>query len=83
MGGHTAGDKTLYMPEEQSKNWKEKDPIKRFREYLIENSILTEQEAEKLVQETAAEVEKALQEAFDSPRPNRDKEFALSEVYAP
>ena len=83
MGGHTVSDKTLYMPKEQTENWKKKDPIKRFREHLIVKSILTEQEADKLVQDTVAEVEESLQKAIDSPRPSRDKEFALSEVYAP
>ena len=33
--------------------------------------------------EALAEVEKAFKEAVDSPRPRRDREFALSEVFAP
>jgi pyruvate dehydrogenase E1 component alpha subunit len=60
----TSDDSTRYRDEEEVEEWKEHDPVKRFREYLKENDIWDddleeyEDEAEEIIQEAA---EKAIE----------------------
>ncbi len=86
LGGHTSGDQTLYRSKEDQAEveaWRKKDPVKQFRKYLIQKGVLTEQKAEEYAQRAKTEVEKACQEAVDSARPKREKDFVMSEVFAP
>lgn len=83
LSGHMEADPALYMPKEEVEAWQSKDPIKRLCEYLIQKGLLTEQKAEEYSQEAKAEVEKAFKEAVEGPRPERDKDFVLSGVFAP
>ncbi|MBI2287597.1 MAG: thiamine pyrophosphate-dependent dehydrogenase E1 component subunit alpha [Chloroflexi bacterium] len=86
LGGHQTGDKALYRTKEEQAEveaWRKKDPIKQFTEYLIKKGVLTKEKAEEYAQQTKAKVEKACQDAVAGARPRRDKEFALSEVFAP
>ena len=42
--GHWIGDPQLYRTREEVEAWKEKCPIKRYRAYLLENGIASEEE---------------------------------------
>ncbi|MDP3878704.1 MAG: thiamine pyrophosphate-dependent dehydrogenase E1 component subunit alpha [Dehalococcoidales bacterium] len=83
LGGHTARDKTLYRRSEDAEPWKKRDPIKILSGYLVEKGVLTEQSAADYTEKARAEVLKALQTAEAGPRPPREKEFAMSEIFAP
>ncbi|MDZ4230593.1 MAG: thiamine pyrophosphate-dependent dehydrogenase E1 component subunit alpha [Dehalococcoidales bacterium] len=86
LGGHQSGDKALYRTREEleeAERWRQKDPIKQFTEYLIQKGVLTAGKAEEYSQLARAKAEKALQDTALGPRPRRDREFALSEVFAP
>ncbi len=77
MGAHTTSDDpTVYRQDEEVEEWRDKDPIDRFRKYLIEAGHWSEEkEAEfsddrgKYVKEVFEKVEKtgqvALEEIFD------------------
>jgi len=52
---------------EEYKSWKEKDPIKRFREKLINSGIITSEEFESIEQEIAKEIEDSVEFAMNSP----------------
>ncbi len=57
LGAHTTSDDpTIYRDDSEVKVWKEKDPIKRFRQYLLDKNILTEEWEEKTKKELDDEI---------------------------
>jgi pyruvate dehydrogenase E1 component alpha subunit len=78
--GHSRFDPAAYRPKKEVEEWLKKDPITKFKNKLIENGTLTEQEAEKLSQESKEAVEAAVKFALESPLPQPEE--ALEDVYA-
>jgi len=78
--GHSRVDPAKYRPREEVEAWLAKDPIKRFREKLIQSNILTDIEIQQIGREVAAEIEEAVKYAMESPYP--EPEEALEDVYA-
>lgn len=78
--GHHAGDPaTGYRTKEEEAAWKEKCPIKKFREYLLSTRI-AEKEIVKLEAGIAAEIKAATEFAENSPYP--DAAEAFTNIYA-
>jgi pyruvate dehydrogenase E1 component alpha subunit len=49
LGAHSSSDDpTRYRSKEEVEEWKARDPIKRFRTYLISQAILTEEESKQI-----------------------------------
>lgn len=67
--GHSKSDANRYRTREEIEAWKQKCPIKRFRAQLIEEGILTEEEADHIEQEAYAAVDAAVAFADASPEP--------------
>lgn len=67
--GHFEGDIQSYKPKEEREEWLKKDPIPRFREYLVGKGLLTGEDIEKIDQEVSQEVEEAVEFAQESPFP--------------
>lgn len=67
--GHFQGDPEVYRPKDEVQRLKQNDPIKRFRKYLIENDIATEDELKQLDDEARKRVEDAFLFARESPYP--------------
>lgn len=78
--GHFGGDPQTYKPKEEVDEWLKKDPIPRFRNYLINKAVLTQDEVDRINQEEAEEIEKAVKFAKESPYPAAEE--ALEDVYA-
>lgn len=78
--GHSKSDAKLYRTREEENEWKAKDGIKKFKEVLIAEGILTEELAAKLQQEAKQDVENAVTFAQNSPEPGLDD--LLEDVYA-
>ena len=78
--GHSRVDPARYRPKEEVEEWLAKDPIKRFREKLLQTKTLTEAEIQRIENEVAAEIEEAVKFAMESPYP--EPEEALEDVYA-
>ena len=70
--GHSRSDARVYRTREEERRWKARDPIVTFRRKLIEGGILTEQQARKLEEDVAREVEEAEKFALSSPYPEVD-----------
>ncbi|MFQ6076096.1 MAG: thiamine pyrophosphate-dependent dehydrogenase E1 component subunit alpha [Candidatus Bathyarchaeia archaeon] len=79
-GGHSRGDPATYRPKEEVEEWLRKDPIPRFRKKLIEEGILTEEEAKGIEEGILEEIEEAVKFAEESPFP--EGEDSLEDVYA-
>ncbi|MBI2648696.1 MAG: hypothetical protein HYW93_03470, partial [Thaumarchaeota archaeon] len=64
MGGHsTADDPSKYRNQSEVEMWKKRDPILRFRLYLMKKGLLSEQEDRKMQQEMENEVNETAKEA--------------------
>jgi acetoin:2,6-dichlorophenolindophenol oxidoreductase subunit alpha len=79
--GHSKSDRNRYRTQEEIEEWKEKDPILRFREYCLKEKLISKEEAEKIKKQGYADIEEARVFAEASPEP---KVETLEEgVYAP
>ena len=78
--GHSRVDPAKYRPKEEVEEWLAKDPIKRFKEKLLQTNTLTEPEIQQIEKEVSAEIEEAVKFAMESPYPAPEE--ALEDVYA-
>ena len=69
--GHYMGDpESTYRTKEEVEEWKKKCPIVRFRKYLVENKIFSEEELNKVEQEEEEIIEKAKEWALKQEFPS-------------
>ncbi len=79
--GHFEGDEQLYKATTgEEKEWASVDPLNVFREYAIENGLLTEEELNQLREESKKDVEDAVTFAKESPMP--EAEALYEDVFA-
>lgn len=78
--GHHEGDSEFYKADEEEAEWKERDPIDRYPEQLIDEGVLTADKLAGIEQETEAEIQAAIEFARDSPFP--DPSAAYEGVYS-
>ena len=78
--GHFEGDGEPYRKPEEVEDWKKKDPIPKFRQRLMQQGLITEEEAAAIDREIAAEVKAAEEFARNSPFP--EPQEALEHVFA-
>lgn len=67
--GHFQGDPEVYRPKDEVPRLRENDPIKRFRNYLLQSGTATQAEIEQLDDEVRKIVEDAFTFARESPYP--------------
>ena len=78
--GHEEGDPwNTYRSKEEVEQWKKKDPINRFQNYLIEKGILTEDKANEIEKDVKKLVEDSVKFAAESPWPKPEE--ALKDVF--
>jgi len=77
--GHSRVDPAKYRPKEEVEEWLAKDPIKRFKEKLLQTNSLTESEVQQIEKEVSDEIEEAVKFAVESPYPAPEE--ALEDVY--
>ncbi len=70
--GHSRFDPAKYRSKEEEKEWFKKDPIVRFKNYLLENNVLSDKEIEKLEKEVGEIIDKSIKFAKESPDPAPD-----------
>ncbi|MCX7614595.1 MAG: thiamine pyrophosphate-dependent dehydrogenase E1 component subunit alpha [Clostridiales bacterium] len=80
ISGHSKSDGNLYRTKEEIASWKEKCPIKRWKEKLIENGVCTQEEIDAVEKETTDLIEGAVKFALDSPYPKLEDVY--NDVYA-
>lgn len=65
----TSGDDPkIYRDQESFDYWEDRDPIKRFRNYLTDKGLWSEEKEEELVNQVAEEVKQAAKEADQAPK---------------
>lgn len=76
MGGHsTSDDPKRYVAPELFELWEKRDPVMRFRAFLIEEGHMDEQDAIRMDEEAAAEMSAAAKAAEAKQRPSLDTIF--------
>ena len=73
------GDNVPYRTFEEVESWRQKDPIPRMRDALLDWGIITTDDVSRIQAEAEAEVEDAAQFMVDSPE--ADVEEAYTDVY--
>ena len=67
--GHSAADPEVYRTKEEVEEWRQKDPVKVFRDRLLAEGVISEAEIEELRERIEQEVMDAVEFADDSPEP--------------
>lgn len=78
--GHSRSDARVYRTKEEEKYWKDRDPIPNFAKRLIENGIITEDEAKEIDAQAKKDIEDATKFAKDAPYP--EPEALFEDLYA-
>ncbi|KXT76375.1 Acetoin dehydrogenase E1 component alpha-subunit [Streptococcus sp. DD12] len=73
--GHSTADAGAYRTKEEVDAWKAKDPIKKYRTYLLSEGIASEEELDQLADAVADEVKEAVAFAEESPFPELSVAF--------
>jgi TPP-dependent pyruvate/acetoin dehydrogenase alpha subunit len=78
--GHSKSDRNLYRTAQEIEEWKQRDPIPRLQNRLLELDLLNEQEVAAIQAQAQAAIEVAVEFARTSPDP--DPAGLEDEVYA-
>lgn len=81
VAGHFYSDAEDYRDAEEIAHWREKDPIARFRAFLMREGVMTEAELDEIETRILAEVDAAFGAAKDDPSPAPEM-LASGEVFA-
>jgi pyruvate dehydrogenase E1 component alpha subunit len=79
--GHSTSDPGKYRTKQEVDEWKKKDPIVNYKNYLIENNLATEEELNEIDRKSMEVVEASVKFAMESPEPTL--ESAFEDVFAP
>ncbi len=79
MKGHAIHDAAAYVPKEMFEYWRRRDPIARFRKFLLEKGWLSEESDRKLIAEVDKYLEAEREFAENSPMP--EPQTAAEGVY--
>ena len=78
--GHSASDAGKYRSREEVAEWKLKDPNVKYKNYLLENGIATEEELKEIEDRSKATIDDAVEFAKESPF--ADGAIAFQDNYA-
>jgi TPP-dependent pyruvate/acetoin dehydrogenase alpha subunit len=81
MSGHSEHDEATYRPKDEINKWEKRDPLGRFREYLVEAIDFSEDEEARMQDEIEREIQEARRFADAEPFPEGHE--ALEGVYVP
>ncbi len=83
MRGHEEASGTKYVPAELLAEWEAKDPIVNFRNYLLDQNVLTAEKDASYHTEIKVEIEEGLQLAFAEEPITPYESIELNDVYKP
>lgn len=83
MRGHEEASGTKYVPQELMDQWTERDPIRNYEQFLLEQKLLTETDIARQKEAIKQEIEDGLKKAGKAPTPVADLQRERSDVYKP
>ncbi|WP_313113473.1 alpha-ketoacid dehydrogenase subunit alpha/beta [Aequorivita sediminis] len=81
MRGHEEASGTKYVPSELIEKWEDRDPLVNFENYLLAESILTEEKIKEFKDEFKREIDENLEIAFAEPVIEFSETNELNDVY--
>jgi pyruvate dehydrogenase E1 component alpha subunit/2-oxoisovalerate dehydrogenase E1 component alpha subunit len=78
--GHAEHDDQRYVPQEELDAWEARDPVDRYRRFLVREGILTDDQAERIDRRVQEKLDAAVAEAEAAPMP--DPRAVLEGVWA-
>ena len=82
MRGHEEASGTKYVPKHLFEIWEQKDPVKKYEEYLKSENLLTDTDIENIRAEFKEKIESELAVGFNTPVVVADEEEEFNDVYA-
>jgi 2-oxoisovalerate dehydrogenase E1 component len=82
MRGHEEASGTKYVPQDLFRLWEQKDPIKNYERYLIEEGVMNEMKVADIRNEFKEKIESELALGFDTRPVVADTEEEMEDVYA-
>jgi pyruvate dehydrogenase E1 component alpha subunit len=79
--GHSMADPEEYRSKDEVEEWRKRDPINAFKSRLIEEDVISEEDAEKLDSDAVARIDRAVEFADGSPFPDLDSLYDDIYVY--
>lgn len=73
--GHSTADAGVYRSKEEVNEWKKKDPLLKYRDFLIKNKIATAKKLDSIDDDVVKEVDAAYEFAQNSPDPELSVAF--------
>lgn len=83
MRGHEEASGTKYVPQELFDEWRQKDPVQNYEDFLLAEKILTEEGITTLREGMKKYINEQVEKAFESEDLLIDEEKEIREVYAP
>lgn len=83
MRGHEEASGTKYVPQELMDTWAEKDPVKNYEAFLLEEGVIDESFIEECKAAYKAEIEEGLNIAYAEENVVGNAQRELNDVYAP
>ncbi len=83
MRGHEEASGTKYVPQHLFDEWSQKDPVKNFEDYLLDEDILTEQLITEIRLTFKKQIDSEVEAAFAEPEPQANADQELADMYAP
>lgn len=74
--GHFEGDPGFYRPQEEIDAWKQRCPVRTFREVIVQVGLMSDEEASGLEDEVASEIDAETKLALTSPYPPHEELMA-------
>ena len=81
--GHEEASGVKYIPKEQIKKWKVKDPIHNYEKFLLDQAIITTADLEQIKLEIKSTINSAVKKNFETENISSDVHRELADVYAP
>ena len=82
MRGHEEASGIKYIPQQLFDEWKEKDPVTNYENYLLNEEVLTAEAVRSIKEETKNLIEEELATGFAAPSITINTEIELKDVYA-
>ncbi len=83
MRGHEEASGTKYVPQHLFDEWSQKDPVKNFEDYLLDEEILSEQLISEIRATFKKQIDSEVEATFVEPEPIADAAQELNDMYYP
>ncbi len=80
--GHEEASGVKYVPKELIRHWEQKDPIKNYEIYLIDEGLLSPEKIDSVRSQLKAEIKRAWKEASNLPEIASNRQKELNDVFA-